>query len=74
MLSERDQKILQFEGMHRGHSAAKEEAIRRELGLTAPRYYQLLGRLLEEPDALAADPMLVGALRRSRERSRAAAS
>lgn len=74
MLSERDHRILEFEGAHRGHSAAKEEAIRRELAMTAPRYYQLLGRLLDEPGAVAADPLLVGALRRARERSRTAAS
>jgi hypothetical protein len=74
MLSEGDRRILMFEGAHRGHSAAKEEAIRVELGMTAPRYYQILGRLLDDPDALAADPLLIGALRRGREHSRAAAS
>lgn len=74
MLSERDRSILTFEDTHRGHSAVKEEAIRAELGMTAPRYYQLLGRLVNDPDALAAEPLLVGALRRAREQSRAAAS
>ena len=66
-LSDRDRAFLSFEGEWRRHGGAKEEAIRSEFGLAPARYYQLLGRLLDDPDALAYDPMLVRRLRRRRE-------
>lgn len=48
-------------------AGAKEEAIRVELGLSPIRYYQLLTRLLDDQQALAADPVLVKRLRRIRD-------
>ncbi|MFF7554663.1 DUF3263 domain-containing protein [Streptomyces olivaceus] len=50
---------------------AKERAIREELGLAPVRYYQLLNALLDDPRALAADPVTVNRLRRIRESRRA---
>jgi len=42
------------------------------LDLSATRYYQVLNTLIDNPDALAADPLLVKRLRRMRdERQRA---
>ncbi|MEU6022231.1 DUF3263 domain-containing protein [Micromonospora sp. NBC_01739] len=72
-LGEREQEILAFERQWWRHAGAKEQAIRDRFGLSATRYYQLLNALLDNPAALAADPVLVGRLRRlraSRARSR----
>ena len=66
-LSDRDRVLLDFEARWGAHGAAKEEAVRAELSLTPARYYQLLGRLVDDADALAYDPMLVHRLRRMRE-------
>lgn len=66
-LSEREIAFLAFEGEWRRHAGAKEEAIRAEFDLTPARYYQVLGRLIDTPDALAHDPMLVRRLRRRRD-------
>ena len=74
-LSERDQAVLAFERQWWRHVGAKEEAIRATFGLSAARYYQLLGALVDSPLALAFDPMLVNRLQRMRSvRSEARAS
>lgn len=65
-LGERDREILAFERQWWRHAGAKEQAIRDRFGLSATRYYQLLNALLDNPAALAADPVLVGRLRRLR--------
>jgi hypothetical protein len=65
-LPERDHAILDFEGREWQNAGEKEEAIRTEFGLSAARYYQLLGALIDSPRALAADPMLVKRLQRMR--------
>lgn len=67
-LTDRDRALLEFESRFGGHGAAKEEAIRRELDLSPARYYQLLGRVIDDPDAAAHDALLVHRLRRLRER------
>lgn len=74
-LSERDVAILDFERQWWKYSGAKEEGIREQFGLSATRYYQLLNQLIDSPDALAHDPLLVKRLRRlrsSRQRARSA--
>ncbi|MEV7694830.1 DUF3263 domain-containing protein [Microbacterium sp. NPDC089189] len=71
-LPARDATLLAFEARWGAHSGAKEEAIRAELQLAPPRYYQLLGRVIDTEAALAHDPMLVGRLRRIRDDRRAA--
>lgn len=70
-LSDRDRRLLDFEQNAPASPPRKAAAIRSELGLSAPRYQQLLGSLIERPDALAYAPMLVGRLLRLRD-SRAA--
>jgi hypothetical protein len=65
-LSERDEAVLAFERQWWRHVGAKEEAIRATFGLSAARYYQLLGVLVDSPLALAFDPMLVNRLQRMR--------
>ncbi len=73
-LSDRDRALLDFESRWRVHGGAKEEAIRSELEMAPARYYQLLGRLIDSGDALAADPLLIGRLRRMRDARDAARS
>jgi hypothetical protein len=67
-LSERDRAILDFERQWWRYPGAKEQAIRDRLGLPATRYYQVLNALLDRPEALVYDPMLVRRLRRLRAR------
>jgi hypothetical protein len=66
-LTPRDRAILDFESGWGRHGPVKEEAIHTHLGLSPARYYQLLGRLLDSPEALEYDPMLVSRLRRLRD-------
>lgn len=66
-LSDRDRLLLDFESRWTVHDAVKEEAIRAELALAPARYYQLLGRIIDQPDAAAHDAMLVHRLRRLRD-------
>jgi len=71
-LSERDRAILAFERQWWKYAGAKETAVRELFDLSATRYYQVLNTLIDNPDALAADPLLVKRLRRMRdERQRA---
>ncbi|MBQ1072340.1 DUF3263 domain-containing protein [Micromonospora sp. C31] len=65
-LTERERRILAFERQWWRHAGAKEQAVRDTFGLSATRYYQLLNGLLDNPAALAAEPVLVGRLRRLR--------
>jgi hypothetical protein len=65
-LDERSRAILDFERDWWRRSEAKERAIRARLGLSPAGYYQLLNRLIDEPNALTYDPMLVKRLRRLR--------
>lgn len=65
-LSPEDRAILDFERRRHG-AGAKEQAIREEFGLTTARYYQVLGRVIQQPAAIAYDPMLVGRLQRMRQ-------
>ena len=66
-LTPRDEAVLAFERRWWSHPSAKEQAIRSEFGVSAARYYQLLGALLDSPLALAHDPMLVKRLQRMRD-------
>jgi len=66
-LTERDRAILALETAWPRHGGAKEEVIRAQLGMSAARYYQLLGRLIDSEEALEYDPMLVRRLRRIRD-------
>lgn len=66
-LSDSDRELLDFEARAPRSLGAKEEAIRRELGVSPTRYYQRLNLLLESPDALAYAPQLVRRLRAVRE-------
>jgi Protein of unknown function (DUF3263) len=71
-ISIRDAQILDFEREWWRHAGAKEEAIRQTFGLSAARYYQVLNVVIDTPDALRYDPMLVGRLLRARDARTAA--
>ncbi len=66
-LSERDQEILAFERQWYRYAGQKERAIREKFGLSSTSYFQILNSLLDDPRALAHDPMLVKRLRRMRQ-------
>ncbi|MET7770743.1 DUF3263 domain-containing protein [Nocardia sp. NPDC005366] len=74
-LSRREHDILAFERQWWKYAGAKEEAIRELFGMSPTRYYQVLNAVVDRPEALAVDPMLVKRLRRlraSRQKARAA--
>ncbi|WP_051218362.1 DUF3263 domain-containing protein [Nocardioides insulae] len=74
-LSERDQGILEFERHWWKYAGAKESAVREKFDMSSTRYYQVLNALIDRPEALAADPLLVRRLRRlraARQRQRSA--
>lgn len=66
-IGERDARILAFERQWWKRPGTKEQAIRDQFAISATRYYQLLNALIDRPDVLAYDPMLVKRLRRVRE-------
>ena len=75
-LSERDEQVLAFERQWWKYAGAKEQAIRELFDMSATRYYQVLNALIDDPAALAHDPMLIKRLRRmrsSRQRARTSA-
>jgi hypothetical protein len=74
-LSDRDREILEFERQWWKYAGAKETAVREQFDMSATRYYQVLNALIDRPEALAADPLLVRRLRRlraARQRQRSA--
>ena len=66
-LTEREMAILDFEKSWWQARAPKETEIRERFSLSAARYYQLLNALIDRPEALEHDPLLVKRLRRLRE-------
>ena len=74
-LSERDRGILEFERQWWKYAGAKETAVREQFDMSSTRYYQVLNALIDRPEALEADPLLVRRLRRlraQRQRQRSA--
>ena len=74
-LHRREREILAFEAQWWKYAGAKEQAIRELFDMSATRYYQVLNGLVDKPEAMAADPLLVKRLRRlraTRQRTRAA--
>src|ERR1700745_2112626 len=67
-LSERDMRLLAFERRGWRSAGVKEQAIAEVLDMPATRYYQLLNELIDRPEALAFDPVLVKRLRAQRAR------
>ena len=67
-LTRREHDILAFERQWWKFAGVKEDAIKELFSMSATRYYQVLNALVDRPEALAADPMLVKRLRRLRAR------
>lgn len=71
-LTRREREILEFERKWWKYAGAKEQAIKELFDLSGTRYYQVLNALIDRPEALAFDALLVKRLRRMRaERQRA---
>jgi Protein of unknown function (DUF3263) len=66
-LDERSRAILDFEREAWSLTVPKHRAIRDRFGFSTARYHQLLHRIVDRPEALAYDPMVVRRLRRIRE-------
>ena len=74
-LSDRDRQIIAFERQWWKYAGSKESAIKELFDMSSTRYYQVLNALIDNPAALAHDPMLFKRLRRfrsSRQRARSA--
>ncbi len=74
-LTAREREILAFERQWWKFAGAKEQAVRELFDMSGTRYYQVLNALIDRPEALEADPLLVRRLRRlraSRQRQRSA--
>jgi len=65
-LTEREQEILRFERKWWRYAGGKEQALMDMFQLSPTRYFQVLNALIDQPSALAFDPMLVKRLRRMR--------
>jgi hypothetical protein len=65
-LPAREREMLAFERQWWRYAGAKEAAIRERFGMSATRYYQVLNALVDRPEALVVDPLLVRRLRRMR--------
>jgi len=66
MVSERDRRVLDFEGSWWLYPGPKDRAIDDYVGMSASRYYQALRRLIDDDAALACAPLVVHRLRRMR--------
>jgi hypothetical protein len=66
-LDQRSRDVLDFEREAWKLSVTKERAIRERFGFSPSRYHQVLHRIIDRPEALVYDPMLVRRLRRVRE-------
>ena len=65
-LSRRERDILAFERQWWQYAGLKEQAIKEMFDLSPTRYYQVLNGVIDNPAALAEDPLLVRRLRRLR--------
>lgn len=67
-LSDEDRSLLHFEREWWSKPGAKAASIRARFDLTETAYYQRLNRLIDNPAAVEADPLVVNRLRRLRDR------
>lgn len=70
-MTDEDRAILVFERQWWKSAGAKEARIWKDFRMSPARYYQVLGALIDLPEALEFDPMLVRRLRRIRGASAA---
>jgi hypothetical protein len=65
-LDRHDLEILDFERQWWKYADTKEAGIRERLGLSTVRYYRRLNWIIDQPQAMAHDPLLVRRLSRTR--------
>ncbi len=70
MISERHQAMLEFERNYWTFDEPKETLIRARFQCSADEYYAELNELLEQPAAMAHDPLVVRRVQRQRLRRR----
>ena len=66
VFGDKERQILEFERFWWKYAGAKERGIKESLDMSATRYYQLLNQIIDKPDAVAYDPILVKRLQRLR--------
>lgn len=71
-LTVRELMMLDVERAWWKYAGAKDAHVREHLGMNPTRYYQSLNALIDRPEAMAYDAVLVKRLRRLRDRRRAA--
>lgn len=71
-LTERQIAIVEFEATWWMQDDERDPAIRARFSCSTEEYYQELNQVLDHPDALSVDPLVVRRLRRQRERRRRA--
>lgn len=69
-LCDLDKAILEFERTWWTLDGVKDDLIEQRFGLSPSAYYEALNGLLDDPEALAHDPLVVRRLRRLRDRRR----
>ena len=70
-LTDLERAVLALEARDWQSAGPKEREITESLGLSVPRYYQMLNRLMDSQEALAYAPVLINRLRRVRAERRA---
>ena len=66
-LTERDMAIIEFERSAWKSSETKQQSIRQAFSISPARYYQLRDSLLDKPEALQFDPLVIKRLQRDRK-------
>ena len=66
-LTERDMAIIEFERSAWKSSETKQKSIRQTFSISPARYYQLRDSLLDKPEAVQFDPMVIKRLQRDRK-------
>jgi hypothetical protein len=69
-LTDQDLAMLELERSWWKHQGRKEGTIRERFDISPTQYYAALNRVIDRPEALEADPLLVKRLRRLREARR----
>lgn len=66
-LGDAERALLAFERQWWRYEGSKEASIREHFDMNSTRYYQRLNQLLDMPEAMEFDPLLVKRLRRQRD-------
>ena len=59
--------VLDLERKHPKYGGTKDHAIRERFGFSATTYFQILNRLVDDPEAAWMEPVLINRLRRIRD-------